>query len=47
MVEDPVAKIQFPKFAAGATLARDGKTLYFIDEQTREEFVKSESAGRS
>jgi YHS domain-containing protein len=47
MVEDPVAKIQFPKLAAGATLARDGKTLYFIDEQTREEFVKSESAGRS
>ena len=32
MVEDPVAKIQFPKYAAGATLERDGKTLYFIDE---------------
>jgi hypothetical protein len=40
MVEDPVAKIQFPKFAAGATLERDGKALYFIDEQTRDEFLK-------
>jgi YHS domain-containing protein len=40
MVEDPVAKIQFPKYAAGATLERDGKMLYFIDEQTRDEFVK-------
>jgi hypothetical protein len=40
MVEDPVAKIQFPKYAAGATLNKDGKTLYFIDEQTRDEFVK-------
>jgi hypothetical protein len=35
-----VAKIQFPKYAAGATLERDGKMLYFIDEQTRDEFVK-------
>lgn len=39
MVEDPVAKIQFPKFAAGATLEREGKTVYFIDEQTRDEYL--------
>jgi YHS domain-containing protein len=45
MVEDPVAKIQFPKFAAGATLERDGKTLYFIDEQTREEFLQHSGGG--
>ncbi len=34
MVEDPIAKVQFPKYAAGATLELDGKTLYFIDEST-------------
>lgn len=44
MVEDPVAKIQFPKFAAGATLERDGKTHYFIDEKTRDEFAKRAGA---
>jgi hypothetical protein len=44
MVEDPVAKIKFPKYAAGATLEQDGKTLYFIDEQTRDEFVKRAAA---
>jgi YHS domain-containing protein len=38
MVEDPVAKIRFPTFVAGATLERDGKTLYFISEETRREF---------
>jgi YHS domain-containing protein len=44
MVEDPVAKVQFPKFAAGATLVRDGKTYYFIDESTRDEFEKQHVA---
>lgn len=38
LVEDPIAKIQFPKFAAGATLEQNGKTLYFIDERTRDEY---------
>jgi hypothetical protein len=38
MVEDPIAKIKFPKFAAGATLDVKGKTVYFIDEATRREF---------
>lgn len=41
MVEDPVAGVRFPKFAAGATLERDGKTYYFIGEQTRREFEAS------
>lgn len=40
MVEDPVAKISFPKFAAGATLEQGGKTLFFIDEKTKAEFAK-------
>jgi hypothetical protein len=47
MVEDPVAKIQFPKFAAGATLARGGKTVYFIDEKTRDDYVARETAGKA
>jgi YHS domain-containing protein len=40
MVEDPVAKISFPKFAAGATLEQGGKTIYFIDEKNKAEFAK-------
>jgi hypothetical protein len=38
MVEDPIAKVKFPKFAAGATLEVKGKTVYFIDDSTRSEF---------
>lgn len=40
MVEDPIAKIQFPKFAAGATCEHNGKTIYFVDEKTRATFVE-------
>jgi len=40
MVEDPVNHIRFPKFAAAATLERDGKTLHFISTQTREAYEK-------
>lgn len=39
-VEDPVAKVQFPKFAAGATFEHGGQTYYFIDGTTRAEFAK-------
>ncbi len=39
-VEDPVVKVRFPKFAAGATLEHDGKTYFFIDERTRQDFAK-------
>jgi YHS domain-containing protein len=42
MVEDPVAKVKFPKFAAGATLEVKGKTFYFIDESTRREFEQKQ-----
>jgi YHS domain-containing protein len=42
-VEDPVAKVRFPKFAAGATLERDGQTYYFIDEQTKQEFARQKA----
>jgi YHS domain-containing protein len=40
MVEDPVAKISFPKFAAGASLEQNGKSYFFIDETTKAEFTK-------
>jgi YHS domain-containing protein len=40
MVEDPVASVRFPDFAAGATREADGKTYYFISEETAEEFDK-------
>lgn len=35
MVEDPVAGVRFPKFAAACKLEKDGKTYYFIGEETR------------
>jgi YHS domain-containing protein len=41
MVEDPIAKVSFPKFAAGATLEQGGKTYYFIDESSKTEFAKT------
>jgi YHS domain-containing protein len=44
-VEDPVAGIRFPKYLASSTLERDGRTYYFVDEETRREFEKS-PAGR-
>jgi hypothetical protein len=39
-VEDPVAKVKFPIFAAGASLDHGGKTLYFIDATTKAEYAK-------
>ena len=39
-VEDPVAKVKFPKFAAGATLEHGGQTYFFIDETTKAEFAR-------
>jgi YHS domain-containing protein len=40
MVEDPVAGVRFPDFAAGATLEWQGKKYYFIGEETRQEFAR-------
>jgi hypothetical protein len=39
-VEDPVAHVRFPDFAAGATLEWQGEKHYFINEETRREFAK-------
>jgi YHS domain-containing protein len=38
LVEDPVARVHFPKYLAASTLQRDGRTYYFLDEDTRREF---------
>ena len=47
MVEDPIAKVRFPSFAAAATLEHEGKTLYFIDESTLREFQQRTVDGQS
>jgi YHS domain-containing protein len=44
LVEDPVAKVCFPKYLASSTLERDGRTYYFVDEDTRREFEKQPAA---
>jgi len=43
-VEDPVARIRFPKYLASSTLERDGQTYYFVDEETRREFENQPAA---
>ena len=45
MVEDPVAHVRFPKVAAATTLEWQGKTFYFIGEETRREFEKQQGIG--
>jgi YHS domain-containing protein len=45
MVQDPVAGVRFPKFAAAATLDWGGKTYYFIGDDTRREFEQSHRGG--
>ena len=44
MVDDPIAGVRFPKFAAAAKLERDGKTYYFIGEETHREFAAKHGA---
>jgi YHS domain-containing protein len=46
-VEDPVAHVKFPKFAASGTLEHGGKTYYFIDERTRQDFAREKHIGIS
>jgi YHS domain-containing protein len=42
MVEDPIAKVRFPKHAAGATCEHKGKTHYFINDATLKEFQRQQ-----
>ena len=39
MVQDPVALVRFPSFAAAATLEWNGQKYYFLAEETRREFA--------
>jgi YHS domain-containing protein len=43
-VEDPVAGIRFPKYLASSALEHDGRTYYFVDQQTRGEFEQQSAA---
>jgi hypothetical protein len=45
MVEDPIAHVRFPDFAAGATLEWQGQKFYFIGQETRREFEKQQGIG--
>jgi hypothetical protein len=40
MVEDPVAHVRFPKYAAATTLEWQGQKFYFIGAETRREFAE-------
>jgi len=40
MVEDPIAKVSFPKQAAATSLEWQGQTFYFVGEETRREFAE-------
>ncbi|HEY7328758.1 MAG TPA: hypothetical protein VH592_14040 [Gemmataceae bacterium] len=40
MVEDPIAHVTFPLFAAGATLEWMDKKFYFVGEETRRAFAQ-------
>jgi hypothetical protein len=40
MVEDPVAHVRFPSMAAGASLEWQGRKVYFVGEETRQEFAR-------
>ena len=42
MVEDPIARVRFPKLAAATTLDWQGKKFYFIGEETKREFEKQQ-----
>jgi len=46
-VEDPVAKVKFPKFAAGATLEHGGQTHFFMDETTKAEFARQKGIAKA
>ena len=45
MVQDPIAGVRFPKYAAAATAEWNGKTYYFIGEETRREFQAKHGVG--
>ena len=46
MVEDPIAHVHFPKFAAGAKFESEGKTHYFISDETLRLFQEQQAAAK-
>jgi YHS domain-containing protein len=44
LVEDPIAKVRFPKFAAAAKLEGKGNTTYFISEETRRQYEQQQKS---
>jgi YHS domain-containing protein len=41
-VEDPIAKVKFPKVVAAASIEHAGKTYFFIDDTTKAEFARQQ-----
>jgi YHS domain-containing protein len=46
MVEDPIARVQFPKAAAATTLDVGGQKYYFIGTETRREFEQQQRGAK-
>jgi YHS domain-containing protein len=46
MVQDPVAGVRFPKFAAAGSVDFEGKTYHFINAETKHEFEASHGLGQ-
>lgn len=46
LVEDPIAGVRFPRYAAAATMEWKGKPVYFISEDTRKEFERQQAAAK-
>src|SRR5262249_9777755 len=47
LVDDPVAGVRFPKYAAAAKVDHKGKTYYFISDDTRSQFASREGIASS
>ncbi|MFN0054744.1 MAG: hypothetical protein ACKV0T_21440, partial [Planctomycetales bacterium] len=47
LVTDPIAGVQMPKYAAHSTLEADGKTYYFVCEETRREFEAKRAVAKN
>lgn len=43
MVDDPIAHVRFPKFAAAATRTQNGKPVYFISDESAKAFDKQQA----
>ena len=46
MVEDPVARVRFPKFAAAGSVDFEGRTYHFMNAETKREFEMNHGLGQ-